>query len=83
MFFTRILKQVLLFGICGFKNCKIESEVVKISMGHLNVQNMMKWIDKKNLSLEVKDMFYREMENYPKQKVHFSLDSGYRVASES
>ena len=52
-------------------------------MGHLNVQNMMKWIDKKNLSLEVKDMFYREMENYPKQKVHFSLDSGYRVASES
>ena len=32
-FFTRISKQVLYFGICGFKNCKIESEVVNISVG--------------------------------------------------
>ena len=33
-FFTRFSKQVLLFGICGFKNCKIESEVVNILVGH-------------------------------------------------
>ena len=33
-FFTRISKQVLLFGICGFKNCNIESQVVNISVGH-------------------------------------------------
>ena len=33
-FFTRISKQVLFFDICGFKNFKIDSEVVNISMGH-------------------------------------------------
>ena len=33
-FFTNFLKQVLLFKICGFKNCKIESEVVPIWVGH-------------------------------------------------
>ena len=33
-FFTRFSKQVLLFEICGFKNCKIESEFVNISVGH-------------------------------------------------
>ena len=32
--FTRFSKQVLLFEINGFKNCKIESEVVNISVGH-------------------------------------------------
>ena len=26
--------MILLFEICGFKNCKIGSEVVNISMGH-------------------------------------------------
>ena len=36
-FFTRFFKQVLLFEICGFKNCKIESEVVNILMGHCNL----------------------------------------------
>ena len=29
-FFTNFSKQVLLFEICGFKNCKIESEIVNI-----------------------------------------------------
>ena len=33
-FFTKISKQVLLFDICGFKNLKIESEVVNILVGH-------------------------------------------------
>ena len=30
----RFLKLALLFEICGFKNCKIGSEVVNISVGH-------------------------------------------------
>ena len=30
VFFIRISKQVLLFEICSFKNCKIEFEVVNI-----------------------------------------------------
>ena len=33
-FFHKFLKQILLFEIYGFKNCKIGSEVVNISMGH-------------------------------------------------
>ena len=33
-FFTRISKQVLLFGTRGFKNCKIYSEFVNMPVGH-------------------------------------------------
>ena len=33
-FYSNFSKQVLLFEICGFKNCKIGSELVNISMGH-------------------------------------------------
>ena len=33
-FFHKFFKQVSLFKICGFKNCKIGSEVVNISRGH-------------------------------------------------
>ena len=36
-FFTRFFKKGLLFEICGFKNCKIESEVVNILVGHCNL----------------------------------------------
>ena len=34
-FYSRILKQGLLFGICDFSIFKIYSEVVNISVGHL------------------------------------------------
>ena len=34
-FFSRFSKQDLLFEISGFKNCKIESEDVNISVGQL------------------------------------------------
>ena len=33
-FFTRFSKQVLFFEQCGFENCKIESKVANISVGH-------------------------------------------------
>ena len=36
-FFTRFFKKVLLFEICGFKNCKIEFEDVNILVGHCNL----------------------------------------------
>ena len=33
-FFTRFSEQVLFFEQCGFENCKIESKVANISVGH-------------------------------------------------